>query len=90
MYYANIPLMAGINYALYTDCLQSFYGDKYDKFTNLLLVTDVILFLDSVLLFSVISKIVSSISYCANSDELKVLNFNNWFLTQQTTNFKPQ
>lgn len=55
--------MLGIKFALLTDCLQEFYGEKYSSFSSILLFTDVVLLVDSALLFAVIGKIVSSISY---------------------------
>jgi len=72
--------MLGIKFVLLTDCLQEFYGEKYNAFSNILLLADVILLVDSALLFAVMGKIVSSISYDPHQDELKIQHFNNWFL----------
>ena len=56
----------------------------------MLLLTDVVLLVDSALLFAVIGKIVSSMSYDAQSNEVKVSHFNNWGLKPQQSKFKPE
>ena len=75
--------MLGIKIVLLTDCLSDFYGEKYNSFSSFLLLTDVILLADSVLLFAVLGKIVSSISYDAHKDDLKITHLNNWGLKPQ-------
>ena len=87
--FLNVPVMVVIPAELHFGWLASKFGDNYDTVCTLLSATDSVLFLESVLLYTVLSKFVSKIEV-TESREVAVTHFNTTFLSEKTTLFKPE
>lgn len=63
LFYVNVPLMIGIPAFIESGIFLSYYEHKVQQITTLLTVADFFFVLDSLLIYSLIGKIVTSINY---------------------------
>ena len=88
--FVNIPILVSIPLATNFNLVPfAIPAAKTQLVYMLLHGMDVFLFMNSILLWSVISKIVKEIAYCPESKKLTISQYSGWFLKERSVEINP-
>jgi hypothetical protein len=90
LFFVNVPLMIGIPAFLESGVFLSYYEHKLQQITTLLTVADFFFVIDSLLIYSLIGKIVTSVAYKPEDNKLEITHLGTTFLKPKTELVDPQ
>ena len=88
--FVNCPLLVGLPLLLHSSVFASLSSAKLHQMNILLSMADCVLFIDSLLIYTIIGKIVTSINYKPESDKVEVTHLGTTFLSPKTETLNPK
>ena len=86
----NIPMMVGLplwsEFGNFADVL----GEKADKVLNLLILTDLCMVINSVMIYTVVSKVITEMKYLPEENKVKVKGFSSNMLIESEQLYDPK
>lgn len=89
--YLNCPFLVGTSILVYTPLLKMmFVAEKADTISKLLTLADFLLFFDSYMIFSLVTKVVTSIVFKPQTNKIEITYLGQFLFKPKTEELDPK